>query len=197
MKHHWLVYGWESGGWYGDNTPCHGLFATRDGEVLHWNGEIQRMSRTDDMQVLHDYGWIDDMDSDAEDAMFADYDQRFPIEPHDIERAVAPDISGFLAPNGDVFRCSYMGHTYLASDLTKQFNIQLAEEYYGSRHVQTLLKAGWLELRPGYVAFESDNEIWATPEQVAVLKRLNELNVVFPKYQEGIAEFLERLGKPA
>lgn len=197
MKQHWLVYGWTGGGWYGDDTPIHALFSTTDGEKLHWGGNLQHMTRTEDMKVLHDYGWIDDMDNKAEEAMFADYDQRFPLEPHDIDRAVAKDISGFLAPNGEVYRSHYMGHTQLAEDLNKQFKIDVEQAYYGSRQVQALLKAGWLELCPGYVAFESDNETWATPEQVETLRRLHELNADWPKYREGIQEFLERLERYA
>lgn len=194
MKDHWIVYGWTGSGFYGDDTPNRALFSTRDEIKLHWGGNMQWTDKTDKMVLLHDYGWIDTMDEDAIQAVFKDYDERFPIEPYDIDRAISKDVSGYLAPDGKLYRCHYMGHSQLADDLCNMIGLEASPDDIFSRNPSVrLIAAGWLELRSGYIGFEDCNLIWATPVQVTVLKRLYSLNEGFSHYQNGITEFLDRL----
>lgn len=199
MNEKWVVVRTVQSGWYGPETEMYVLFSTTDDVKYHWNGEQQWTVLTAGWEIVLEYGWIDD-DTDAGfdklQAVFADFDRHFPIEPHDFERAVTLDASGYLAPNGDFYRCSWMGHTAMAQDLTKRFQIPVKYAARPSSHTTALLNAGWLELRPGYVAFESDNAVWATPEQLALLRNLCDATAhSHPTYSLGIVEFLDRIDR--
>lgn len=192
VSEHWIGVEWMESGWYGENTPTRSLFTTEDGKKLHWNGYTQWTVWEEKMVIVHDYGWVDDMDSDKIAAIRRDWKKRYPIEPHDIERAVVKDADGWLAPDGKFYRVGYHGHTAGAQDLVNQFEIRPYEVTgYSNRETEALFRSGWYAVSHGFVSFEHEVFVYR-PEQIAFLKRLIELNTKFPHYVEPLQEFVER-----
>jgi hypothetical protein len=184
MKEHWIAIRYNQHGFYGPETPHTALGTVKHGD-FHFHGGFTHMSMPEGAEIIKDYGLIDDMDEDAITAVFDDYDKLCPTLPHDLERAVSSDVDGYMAPNGDIYRCGYMGHTYLARDLTKQFGIRPLD-MPSNGHQEALLQAGWICLMHGVIPYEQP----PTEAQVAVLNRLLEMNQSFPHYREGIERFL-------
>lgn len=153
---------------------------------IYWGGGPSHTGTLADMVVLKDYGT-------DEDTAYSSFDVDFPPEPIDLDTyPYSKDIRGWLAPDGRLFRAEYMNHSGTALDLVTGYHL-VAQDYRQPEDV--LYGLGWICISLVIAmncAYRQERIFKPTPEQVAMLRRLRELNSSFEHYRDEITEFLER-----
>ncbi len=192
MLKHWLAIQYNQQGIYGDDTPHWALGTLEEADEFHWFGGYSHFSYPPKgLIIIKDYGIVHDMDEERIEQINNDYRMICPLLPFDLSRALVHDVDGYLAPNGDIYRCEWLGHTRLAKDLIYQFKIEPDLTAKVNHDQEGLIKAGWILLMHGVVPYDNP----PTDAQLKTLKQLMELNTRFHYYQEGIIRYLKHVAK--
>lgn len=133
MTNHWYAIKHKVGTkslWMGPSL------VTIRGNNVYWSGGPSYMPVHDweNVQIVKDYGEIDDMDEDKIDDLFDQFTLDFPPE------AELKLSGGWLAPDGKLYPCRFMEHLNHAQEL--------AFVHYQERGdgAQRLEKEGWAKL---------------------------------------------------
>ena len=180
MIDHWYAIKHKLGDrWYGPS-----LITIRN-DAVYWRGGPSYMTvhDWDKVQIIKDYGEIDDMDRGNIENLYDQFDLDFP------PIAETKVSAGWLAPNGKFYPCQYMEHLSEARHLAF---VHYKERGNGEQRIE---KEGWAKiysdgtcLLPTSYLYDQDGEY--TQAQLDTLSDL--LVLAIKEGAEGYAKHLKK-----
>lgn len=149
-------------------------FGAQDGDRFFHGGGLSRMPMPseDEMDLLYDFGIIDEAKVDS-DELYLQFFDHFPPKKGTLDELFEIEC-GWMTPSGGFYVCQYTGHDTLSERLCHLYKVVPHDAKGGGfawcRHRDCLLEAKWILLSPHFV--HSKNPERVTKKQRAVIVKI-------------------------